>query len=233
MKTLADYEYYRTELGVLYCGDCLEILPLIPDNSVDYMFTSPPYNRKRNDKYQEYTDIIEDYLTFLLNFTIQGERISKRNVFINIAKNYYNQIELLTFLNVKKNEIREIIIWEKENPMPNGGLNITSAYEFFICLGKLKLDVLKTYTKNIFKTSVCSSMPDEHKAVMNIKAGEYIYNNFMHKTSVIDPFMGTGTTAVLSEKNNMQWIGIEISKKYCEIAKKRISEEANQMKLFK
>jgi DNA modification methylase len=43
MKTLADYEYYRTELGVLYCGDCLEILPLIPDGSVDLVLTDPPY----------------------------------------------------------------------------------------------------------------------------------------------------------------------------------------------
>ena len=43
MKTLKDYEYYRTDLGVLYCGDCLEILPLIPDNSVDLVLTDPPY----------------------------------------------------------------------------------------------------------------------------------------------------------------------------------------------
>ena len=43
MKTLADYEYYRTDLGVLYNADCLSILPLIPDNSVDLVLTDPPY----------------------------------------------------------------------------------------------------------------------------------------------------------------------------------------------
>ena len=48
MKTLADYEYYRTDLGVLYNADCLEILPLIPDNSVDLVLTSPPYNLGNN-----------------------------------------------------------------------------------------------------------------------------------------------------------------------------------------
>ena len=35
----------------LYNGDCLEILKTFTDKSVDVSFTSPPYNRKRNDKY--------------------------------------------------------------------------------------------------------------------------------------------------------------------------------------
>jgi site-specific DNA-methyltransferase (adenine-specific) len=50
---------------------------------------------------------------------------------------------------------------------------------------------------------------------------------------VLDCFMGSGTTGKMCEKLNRRWIGIEISEKYCEIAKKRISQEANQLKLFK
>ena len=42
MKKLSDYEYFRTDLGVLYCGDCLEILSLIEDK-VDLILTDPPY----------------------------------------------------------------------------------------------------------------------------------------------------------------------------------------------
>jgi len=49
--------------------------------------------------------------------------------------------------------------------------------------------------------------------------------------SVLDPFMGTGTTAVACERYGRAWIGIELSREYCDIAVKRIEKEARQMKL--
>lgn len=39
---------------------------------------------------------------------------------------------------------------------------------------------------------------------------------------VCDPFMGSGTTAVMALKNNRQYIGFEISKEYCDLTEKRI-----------
>ena len=49
---------------------------------------------------------------------------------------------------------------------------------------------------------------------------------------VLDPFIGSGTTAVACERLQREWIGIEISEKYCEIAAKRIEQETRQLKLF-
>lgn len=43
MKQLSDYIYYEEPAGVIYCGDCLEILPLLPDKSIDLVVTDPPY----------------------------------------------------------------------------------------------------------------------------------------------------------------------------------------------
>jgi len=43
MKDLKQYEYFSTELGTLYCGDCLEVLKLIEENSIDSIVTDPPY----------------------------------------------------------------------------------------------------------------------------------------------------------------------------------------------
>lgn len=48
----------------IICGNSLEILPTIADNTYDYVFTSPPYNRRRNDKYKYYNDSI-NYLDLL------------------------------------------------------------------------------------------------------------------------------------------------------------------------
>ena len=50
---------------------------------------------------------------------------------------------------------------------------------------------------------------------------------------ILEPFCGGGSTALACEKLNRRWIGIEISEKYCEIAKKRVEEYTSQLKLFK
>ena len=50
--------------------------------------------------------------------------------------------------------------------------------------------------------------------------------------SVLDPFIGSGTTAIACERLNRCWIGIEISEEYCEIAAKRIENERKQLKMF-
>ena len=48
---------------------------------------------------------------------------------------------------------------------------------------------------------------------------------------ILDPFLGSGTTAVACEKMGRRWIGIEISEEYCKIAKERIEQERKQLKL--
>ena len=50
--------------------------------------------------------------------------------------------------------------------------------------------------------------------------------------SIIDPFFGSGTTAVACERLGRQWVGIEINEKYCQIAAERILAESQQGKLF-
>lgn len=60
-----------------------------------------------------------------------------------------------------------------------------------------------------------------------------LVSDFSKKDDLIfDPFLGSGTTAVACEKLGRHWIGIEISEKYCEIAARRIDNEAKQGKLF-
>jgi DNA modification methylase len=49
---------------------------------------------------------------------------------------------------------------------------------------------------------------------------------------ILDPYAGSGTVSVACERMNIKWIAVEIDEKYCEIAAKRIENEAKQMKLF-
>jgi site-specific DNA-methyltransferase (adenine-specific) len=211
------------ELNKIYNGDCLELMKRISDKSIDFAFISPPYNRKRNDKYTYFDDNkCSDYLQFLKEFTDHLLRVCTKNVFINIMKNYYNKIDVYNYIAYYANAIDDIFIWEKSNPLPANGNNITNSYEFIICFRDLKSNT--TYTKNHITSSV-THMPVEHKAVMNPIVAEYFIKQFTKENDIIlDPFMGSGTTAVACLKLKRNYIGFEISKEYCDLAEKRIKE---------
>lgn len=207
-------------------GDCFKILKDIPDKSIDISFTSPPYNRKRNDKYKNYDDTIDDYFGFLCKFTDELLRITKKYVFVNLQKNYYNKKEVFEYIGKYANKIVEIVVWEKTNPMPASGFNITNAYEFFIVLSNKPLKSNTTYTKNIISSSVNSDTTlKEHRAVMKQEISDFFIKKFTSPNDIVlDPFMGTGTTGVSCITYDRSFIGIEINEEYFNIAKSRIKQ---------
>lgn len=211
------------QLNKIYNGNCFDLFREMEDNTVDCVFTSPPYNRKRNDKYSFYNDQLTDYYGFLLNLIEECLRVSKNYVFLNIQTNYYNSADVYAIIGTYRTKIKQIIIWEKSNPMPASGYNITNSYEFFIVLGDKSLKSNFTYTKNIITTSVNSKMPKEHKAVMHPDVAEWFIKMFTkEKETVLDPCMGVGTTAIACKKNNRNFIGFEICEEYCDLANKNL-----------
>lgn len=199
------------------------------DDSVDVVITSPPYNRKSNDKYAKYNDTLKDveYEKLLHSSIEECMRISKGFVFYNIQKTYYNKNQVYSLFEKYKEVLVENIVWVKKNPMPASGVNITNAYEFILVFNKNKksLKSNKTYTKNILITSVYSNNPykEVHKAVMNPEVVKYIIENFTKEGDIIlDPFMGVATTGEVSLINKRYFIGIELIKDYFEISKQRL-----------
>lgn len=210
--------------GKIIIGDALEKLPQIDDKSVDIALTSPPYNRKRNDKYAEYNDCIEDYFLFLCNTVNELLRICRKWVFFNIQATYYNRQDVYKLIGKYADKIQNIIIWNKKNPMPANSQNITNAYEFIIVFGDDSLQSNNTYTMNFISTSVNNDMPNEHKAVMPLDVARWIIENFTEQgESVIDCFFGTGTTGVACKILDREYIGIEIVEKYAKFAEERIN----------
>lgn len=206
----------------LYCGDCFNLLSKI---KCDIIFTSPPYNRKRNDKYKNYDDTIDDYFAFLVNF-IESAQYNKY-LFLNVQTNFYNKQDVYKLIGKYYNKIQQIFIWEKSNPMPAQGYSITNAYEYFLVFGNKALKSNYTYTKNILTTSVNSSTTTKiHKAVMKQEVADWFIRNFTVDNDIVfDPFMGLGTTGISCKKYNRDFIGIEKNKQYYDIAMGRIKKE--------
>lgn len=210
---------------MLINDDCFKALEEINDKSIDYVLTSPPYNRKRNDKYTDYNDNIDDYFSFLINITDILLQKTKKYVFMNLQANYYNRVDVYKYIGYYADKIQNIIIWEKTNPTPAAGNSITNAYEYIIVLGDFSLKSNTTYTKNHITTNVCKNEYHKvHKAVMNEEISDWIIEKFTQEGELIlDPFMGTGTTGASCKKYNRKFIGIEKSEEYYKIATNRLS----------
>lgn len=213
------------ELNQIYNMDCFEGMKALEDKSIDYAFTSPPYNRKRNDKYELYDDTIDDYLAFLIKTIEELRRICRSHIFMNLQTNYYNRADVYSVVGAYADKIQNIIVWEKSNPLPASGKNVTNAVEYFLVIGDKPLKANHTYTKNHITTSVNSKTTmKKHRAVMNEEVACWMFESFIPEGStIIDPFMGTGTTAVASLKHGCQYIGYEIVADYCAIAEERIN----------
>ena len=233
VKALEDYEYFRTDNGVLYQGDCLEILPLLEDESVDLVLTDPPYGLgKSNLEWEKkgYKRISEEWDSKIPPFMAK------------IRVNSFLCFSAFPCLNEMLAEggdcgfsLNAIIVWDKISTMPNitaRGYQFT--HEFIIWWTKEK----NYYWDNTEQTrdiihQTWSESGREHPTQKPVKLILGLLKNHSEKGNLIlDPFLGSGTTAVACEELGRRWIGIELSKDYCEIAKKRLEAWKGQTRFF-
>ena len=122
-------------------------------------------------------------------------------------------------------------VWIKDNPSPmNGEFIYLSALENII-FAKKKGGVFNGFCiPPIWKFPIVNGQ--EHPTEKPIKMFQQMITISSTVGDIIlDPFLGSGTTAVACERLGRRWIGIEISKEYCDIAVKRIDLERSQLKL--
>ena len=129
--------------------------------------------------------------------------------------------------------LRQDIIWHKPNPMPEAVNNrCVKSHEYIFLFTKKKqyyfnADAIKV--KDVRRGSVWSlntaSLKEAHFAVfpedipaLCIKAGS------KEGDVVLDPFMGSGTTALIAQRLAREWVGIELNPKYIEIIKRRTAQ---------
>lgn len=154
-------------------------------------------------------------------------------LFLNIQKNYYNKQDVFRLIGDYADKIIDVICWTKSNPMPASGFNVTNSWEFIFIMSKTKKSIRtkKTYTKNHIETSVYSENPYKriHRAVMKPEVVDWFLDRFTNEgDTVLDCFMGVGTTGVSCLSQNRNFIGIEIDKTYFDIAEDRLNETANK-----
>ena len=237
-------------------GDCLQKMKDIPNGSIDLVLTSPPYNmrtRIRNGKYttreksehfsKKYSNFhdalpIDEFYDFHKKCIIEMLRISKV-----IAYNFQivtgSKEAFFKIIGYFNKDIKDIIVWDKGFGQPAMHEKVlNSAYELILVLENDKKAgrVIQNATfkrgemQNILRINRVNSKVKGHSAIFPEKLAQKIITNFSNKNdTVLDPFMGSGTTGVACKNLNRNFIGIELDETYFNIAKQRIENTPNKL----
>ncbi len=238
-KTLKEF------IDKVICGDALEVLKEIPDNSVDMGVTSPPYNKGENKKgwlvnrvvYKGATDNLpeEDYQRIQIEVLNELYRIIKPggSLFYNHKIRWERGVMIhpMDWLRKTKWVIRQEIVWDRMIAANIRGWRFWQVDERIYWLYKPKGkniigDELKS--RHALLTSIWRFPPENnnpHPAPFPIALPvRAIYSIMDDKKGgiIIDPYCGSGTTLVAAKILGHHYIGIDISPEYVEYSIKRL-----------
>ena len=231
----------------LILGDCLEKMKDIESDSISCIVTSPPYNKKGltgkikpgnqiwkkfNIDYNTYSDNLpeQEYHQWMIDILNEMSRVIKPDgsIFFNHKPRRHDNKSFLPtdFISKSNLNIYQLIIWDRLSS-PNIRKDILlPCTEHIYWLAKSKPKVFKDNLDKEFHSEVWKISPDKntkHPAPFPQKLVENcILLSTVEDDLVLDPFLGSGTTAVVSKKLNRQFIGIEIDENYLNLTKERL-----------
>ena len=222
-------------------GDCVEVMKTLPNNSIDIIFTSPPYNCGL--PYKSYDDnlSVDEFQKFNQKWMRECSRILAED-----SRMYVVCSDKLLFdiVNISKDlEINfvQLLVWCKPN-LSGGSGKITGDWNFLTenipLFRKGKRTAMlngNTNTHNFFVIPQPQSNFNYDKKVHIAQFSLDLPKRILARTPgqvVLDCFAGSGATGVACVELNRDFIGIEIDPDYIEMAEKRISRAAQQMALL-
>ena len=238
-------------IDYIECCDCLDGLASLPDNSVDVIITSPPYNKagyegfirkphasdawkQRNVDYRgdAANDFMPDdkYQEWQVSVLNECARVLKADgsMFYNhkVRVAQHKASHPIEWILKSKLIFRQQIVWDRGSSPAVAPIRYLPTTELIFWLTKERRQPrFKRQKDTRFLGEVwrfnAKANPD-HPAPFPIDIPDNILPNIDEGCIVLDPFMGTGTTAVSAIKNNCHYIGFEISEEYCRIANRNI-----------
>lgn len=234
------------ELNKIHRGDCLDLLRSLPDCSVDLVVTDPPYgidfksNHRKQSSLKSVNGILndgKDNINFLHEVIKEVHRVLKENShlywFTRWDKVQEQHPILEKYFSVKNN-----IIWMKNNwSMGDLDGSYAGQYENIIFCQKgnkpLKKVDGRTRHSDILKFDRVSPDKLKHSHEKPIELIKFLIKKSSDIGDVVlDPFMGSGTTAVACLDSDRYFIGAEQEKEFFKICQKRIKHHSSQLSLL-
>lgn len=232
-------------IGQVHEGDCLELMGRMPAGSVDLIVTSPPYNIKNSTGnglkngsggkwpqagllkgYASHDDALphDVYVAWQRECLAAMMRVIREDGAIFYNHKWRVQGGLLQDRSdiVEGFPVRQIIIWQR-----SGGLNFNPGYFlptyevlYLIAKPEFRLAPKANALGDVWRIPQEANNP--HPAPFPVELAQRCVESTTAQV-VLDPFIGSGTTAIAAALARRDWIGFEISSDYCRIARERVS----------
>ena len=219
--------YYRDNQSdiVIYNAECRDILPLIPDKSIDLVLTDPPYgvSQKCNFSANEIKKYGNTYFgDWDNNFPYEILKFLPISATYYIFCPYYVLGKLSDWADERK-LLKRVLWWHKTNPTRrNGDTYWAIAGEYCFYAKQSGATFNAKYKVGFFEyPNVIGKHPTQKPLKL---ISEFILASSNANDIVLDPFLGSGTTLVACKKLNRKGIGIEISEIYCKMAIERLRQ---------
>jgi len=242
-------------INKIICGDCLEVMQNMPDKCIDLVVTSPPYNLKNStgngmkdgrggkwagaalvNGYSNYDDNMphEEYSKWQRDCLTEMFRLLKDDGAIFYNHKWRVQDGLIQDRQdiVNGFPVRQIIIWRRK-----GGINFNPGYFlptyeviYLIAKSKFKLAPKANAFGDVWEFT--QEMNNQHPAPFPVALIDRIISSTNAKI-ILDPFSGSGTTAIVAMGLKRNYIGIELSQEYCKMSEKRIEKNKKESELLR
>lgn len=216
-------------------GDCLNLLKQLPDNSIDLVVTDPPYviDNKGGGLYtqedKQYVKQLEGIKDGFSTEVLDELCRVMKNINIYLWCSQKQLFPLIEYFVEGKKCNFNLITWHKTNPIPACGNKYLTDTEYCLFFREKGVKIYGEFSTKF--TYYVTPLNQKDKKLYNhptIKPLDIIQNlvvnSSMEGELVLDPFLGSGTTAVACVNTNRHYIGFEKEPKYFDIACKRLNE---------
>jgi len=242
-------------INKIICGDSLTIMRQMPDKCLDLVVTSPPYNLKNStgngmkdgrggkwanaalvNGYSHYDDNMphDKYSQWQKDCLTEMFRLIKDDGAIFYNHKWRVQAGLLQDRQdiVGDFPVRQIIIWRRK-----GGINFNPGYflptyEVIYLIAKPNFKLAPKANAHGDVWEFTQEMNNEHPAPFPVDLIDRIISSTSAQI-ILDPFSGSGTTAIVAMCLKRNFIGIELSPDYCKMSENRIERNKKQPELIK
>jgi site-specific DNA-methyltransferase (adenine-specific) len=230
--------------ATLYQGDCREILPDL-EGQADTVVTDPPYLVTKGG-FTGSNQLEGGFGGWLKDYGNQGDIVQCDIEFSEWAPLIFNALGdqaqayfMTNGRNLKDMQIateaagfrlHTVLVWDKRSALPNKYYQNVTEFGLFMFKGKART-IYDPSSKNL--ASIFQRDESDHPTEKPVELMKYWIRNSAKKgQTVLDPFMGSGTTGVAAVQIGCRFVGIEQDLKFFDTACRRLESAQNQGSLF-
>lgn len=224
--------YYEDDAVTLYHADALDVLPTLTAGTVHAVVTDPPYvigavsAGNIGAKSGGWGDMMNSSLWFSTWYRHVDRLLRNDGSFWTFC-NWRSLPVVMKAATDAGLPITSTLVWDKEWIGPGGSQGLRPSYELCALLAQPGFSVPDRGVPDVWRCRVGSYKPNGHPAEKPVALVRRMLSTsgLVPGALVLDPFLGSGTTAIAARELDLRCIGIEAEERWCELIARRLSQE--------